>query len=85
MLASARRSRPGPLRALGKDAVKLRRSMPMISSATADWLPVKIHSGSLRGEGDLPIQQVMPLNAETAAALGFTIPPSMHCAPTVIE
>jgi hypothetical protein len=56
--------------------------MPRISSAIEGWLLVKTRSGSLRGEGDMPIQEVTALNAKTAAALGLTIPPSMVCAPT---
>jgi hypothetical protein len=37
--------------------VKHRRSMPRILSAIAGWLLAKTHSGSLRGEGSLPIQK----------------------------
>ncbi|MGB7826609.1 MAG: hypothetical protein WBL86_09890, partial [Pseudolabrys sp.] len=51
-----------------KDAVKHRRSMPRISSAIAGWLLVKTRSGSLPGEGNLPIETVTALNANGQGA-----------------
>src|SRR5260221_10005509 len=77
MPAWARRSRPDRVRAPSKDAVKHRRSMPRISSAIAGWLLVKTRSGSLPGEGNLPIETVTVLNAKTAKARALTVPPSM--------
>src|SRR4029079_5416114 len=71
------RSRPDRVRAPSKDAVKHQRSAPRISSAIAGWLLVKTRSGSLPGEGNLPIETVMALNAKTAKAPALTVPPSM--------
>src|SRR5256885_12161321 len=68
MPAWARRSRPDRVRAPCKDAVKHRRSTPRISSAIAGWLLVKTRSGSLPGEGNLPIETMTALNAKTAKA-----------------
>ena len=50
-------------------------SMPRISSAIAGWLLVKTRSGSLPGEGNLPIETVTALNAKTAKAPALTVPP----------
>ena len=77
MPAWARRSRPDRVRVPSKDAVKHRRSMPRISSAIAGWLLVKTRSGSLPGEGNLPIETMTALNAKTAKAPALTVPPSM--------
>jgi hypothetical protein len=47
---------------------------------------VKTRSGSLPGEGNLPIETVTALNAKTAKAPALTVPPSMVlCADGVIE
>src|SRR3954471_19073036 len=73
MPAWARRSRPDRVRVPSKDAVKHRRSMPRISSAIAGWLLVKTRSGSLPGEGNLPIETVTALNAKTAVQ-GIDVP-----------
>ncbi len=42
----------------GKGVAKHQHSMPMTSSAIVGWTLVKTRSGSLRGEGDLPIQKL---------------------------
>jgi hypothetical protein len=47
--------------------------MPKISSAIAGWLLVKTRSGSLPGEGNLPIETVTALNAKTAVQ-GIDVP-----------
>ena len=60
-----------------KDAVNHRRSMPRISSAIAGWLLVKIRSGSLPGEGNLPIETMTALNAKTGRGPALVVPLSM--------
>ena len=70
------------VRAPSKDAVKHRRSMPRISSAIAGWLLVKTRSGSLPGEGSLPIGTVTALNAKTAKAPLLLYRHRWYCAPT---
>jgi len=55
-------------------AVKHRRSTPRISSAIAGWLLVKTRSGSLPGEGNLPIETMTALNAKKAKAPALTVP-----------
>jgi hypothetical protein len=61
-----------------KDVVKYRRSMPRISSAIAGWLLVKTRSGSLPGEGNLPMGDSDGAKRQTAKApAALTVPPSM--------
>ena len=77
-----RASRPDWVRAPSKDAVKHRRSMLRISSAIAGWLLVKTRSGSLPGEGSLPIGTVTALNAKPAKAPLLLYRHRWYCAPT---
>jgi hypothetical protein len=60
-----------------KDAGKHRRSTPRISSAIAGWLLVKTRSGSLPGEGNLPIVTMTALNAKTGKAPALIVLLSM--------
>jgi hypothetical protein len=60
-----------------EDAVKHRRSTLRISSAIAGWPLVKTRSGSLPGEGNLPIETMTALNAKKAKAPALTVPLSM--------